>query len=481
MAQRTKALKFKEIPLPLQSVESLFSILAQTKNRGSKRCCFLFTHQDESEYLSYIGLNPSEFLRIKDGQLEIENTQGVKRTLRGDATRALNKYLKKYKVDSIEGLPPFQGGVFGYLGYEMVRHFEPRLKSSGYFKDIEKNSQQIDAELMRTEQVFIFDHKNKKCFILAPTATEIDELQTLLNKIQRQASNPSLKTVKAKHSKAEIPIEKFTASLGEKVFSQGVTRLKNEIKAGEIFQAVLSDQFVCKKRISPHFLFSQLIHQNSAPYRFHLQTSEVNRIGASPEMLLKLTGSQLETHPIAGTRARGTTVSLDQKRAAQLRSSVKERAEHLMLVDLARNDIGRVSQPGSVVVTKYRQLKRFSSVMHLVSKVVGQLKPEHSALDALRACFPAGTLSGAPKIRAMEILAELEKQPRGFYGGAVVALSFTGDLDSCIAIRCAEVTKNKVVFQAGAGIVADSTAKNEYQEIRNKTHAIRVAIGSQWS
>jgi anthranilate synthase component 1 len=258
---------------------------------------------------------------------------------------------------------------------------------------------------------------------------------------------------------------------------RGVRQLKENIRAGDIFQAVLSDKLSVPFGGDPLELFEELTRLSPAPYRFYFDSGEGVYLGASPELLLKARAGVLETHPIAGTRPRGRTPAEERRLESQLLRSEKERAEHLMLVDLARNDVGRVSEPGSVRVEEYMQIHKYSGVMHLVSRVTGKLLKGAGSIEALASCFPAGTLSGAPKIRAMQLLSELEPEPRGFYGGAVVAASFTGDLDSCISIRCIEVRGGRAIVQAGAGIVADSQPAREYDEITHKSRIARTALG----
>jgi len=254
--------------------------------------------------------------------------------------------------------------------------------------------------------------------------------------------------------------------------------LKDHIRQGDIFQAVLSDRFFVRTQASAEQIFAELREISPAPYSFFLPLGDCVYGGASPEMLIQVEGNQVRTRPIAGTRPRGRTLAEDQKQIRNLQRSSKEAAEHLMLVDLARNDLGRVAAPGTVQVRSYRKLQRLSNVTHLVSDVEATLAPEKSALQALCAAFPAGTLSGAPKIRAMEIIAELEPQQREFYGGAVVLFDGQGGLESCIAIRSFQFHQGQVVLQAGAGVVADSTSEREYAEIHHKMRPLTQAIAA---
>jgi len=274
----------------------------------------------------------------------------------------------------------------------------------------------------------------------------------------------------------EVKIEEMKSLLGKEQYLVGVRKLKEHIGCGDIFQAVLSDRFTATFDGDPGDLFNVLSRLSPSPYQFYFPLNKKTFLGASPEMLLRIHGDTLETHPIAGTRRRGKTSEEDLSLELELMDDMKEKAEHIMLVDLARNDIGRVSKSGTVRVDSFMKTRRFSSVMHLVSRVLGDKKEGISSIEALAACFPAGTLSGAPKIRAMQLISELEPEPRNVYGGAMVAASFTGDLDSCIAIRSLEVGNGQVTLQVGAGIVADSIPEIEYEEVQHKSQMVRKAL-----
>ncbi len=465
---------FEELAFPQLSPQDIFSEVAERSP-----FCFFFKRFDEGTEVSYIGLQPREIYRLVGDQLEIQKPGQAPLSLPGPALESLKTQMQKYSSLRDPRLPAFQGGALGYLAYDFIRFLEPRLQKYGYFKDLESST--CDGELLVFDQLLIFDHTHKKAFVLfglVPSTNPCSQgdLSEALTRLKELKSYYLQNFKKAKVAKTtmEMQLEHCAPSLGFAKFKTGVEKLKHHISQGDIFQAVLSDRFEFEVPCDPHEIFARL---SAAPYEFYMKSDSVHRLGASPEMLVRVNARSLETHPIAGTRSRGKNASEDQSLARQLRRSPKEAAEHLMLVDLARNDLGRVAQAGSVELKEFRHLRYYPSVMHLTSKVTAKLREGLSAIDALAACFPAGTLSGAPKIRAMELIAEIESHPRGFYGGAVIALSFTGDLDSCISIRSLEIQNGLGVFQAGAGIVADSQALREYQEISHKTLGVRRAIG----
>jgi anthranilate synthase component 1 len=384
----------------------------------------------------------------------------------------LQQILARRQIRAVEGLPFFQGGVIGYFGYDSVRDLEPTLRRSG---NLAQASESYDAEFACYRFYLIQDRRNLKVTLLdaAPQVAEgisFEEFAASVSQIQPTPARENL------DPDAELPLESMHAMLGKERFLTGVRKLKQHLRDGDIFQAVLSDKFSHAYDSDPLDLFEILSAINPAPYLFYFTLQGRSYLGASPEMLVRSEGGKLETHPIAGTRPRGATPEQEVRNERQLLASVKERAEHLMLVDLARNDLGRSSAPGSVVVPSFMKLRKFGGVMHLVSVVNGTLQVGLGSADALAACFPAGTLSGAPKVRAMQLLSELEPERRGFYGGAFIAASYTGDLESCITIRSISVQGGVATIQAGAGIVADSDAEREYAEISHKSRLSRRAL-----
>lgn len=439
-----------------------------------------------------LGVTPFEVLRVFGRRAVVTHDRGDSFELQGDPFSIVSDRVNFYSESNFsenQDAPFFQGGAIGYFAYDAVRALEPSLMDvEGNLSRLNQDPAHVDAEFRFYRQVIVFDHRRHRIHLMSGyfesekfhetglrrARAEIEELKKIIQSVS--VLNLDSESPLFQGETQEIPIEKFESMLGKEKFLDGVKKLKHHLHAGDIFQAVLSEKFQHPFNGDPIQLFKVLRRLNPAPYSFYLCSPGHVMLGASPEMLLKISGTTLETHPIAGTRPRGATPAQDRKLESQLMRSQKEQSEHLMLVDLARNDIGRVSDPGTVQVKSYRELKKFSSVMHLVSRVTGKILKTVHPIDALASCFPAGTLSGAPKIRAMQLLSELEPTPRGFYGGAVVAMSFTGELDSCISIRSIEIKNQQAIIQAGAGIVADSKPENEYQEILHKSRLPRLAL-----
>lgn len=397
------------------------------------------------------------------------------------------------------GVPYAAGGVFGCIGYDRVREFEPRLKRSGYFQaglnQGGSNRDESDVELLFTRRLIVFEHSRQRIYLIQPSLVPVDETDSIRDLIVgRRSTLEPMPFAGKRHDRrdqqdrrdrtdvrkgADLEPDRLTVMFGREGYLEGVRKLKQHILAGDIFQAVLAERFECELRAPVIEVFRHLRRLQNSPYSFFFDFARRTFMGASPEALIKIASGRIETHPIAGTKPRGASEREDEIQARRLQQSVKESAEHLMLVDLARNDLGRVSRPGTVRVSEFRAIMRLPNVMHLVSKVEAELVSGSSPLKALKACFPAGTLSGAPKIRAMELLSELEPVPRGLYGGAVVAFDLRrGDLDSCIAIRAMETHDGRAILRAGAGIVADSVPEAEYAEVQQKLRVLRQAIAS---
>ena len=399
---------------------------------------------------SFIGLAPRERVVCREGD---------------DPVARLRAVMDRYTVTSTPGLPRFAGGAVGYVGYEAARAFE-RLPAA----PLDPHGLPV-ASFGIYDTLVAFDHVRHALLVIAH-AVDGDE---------REAQGTISRIGAALDAPLDIPA---TAAVPRTVRPNGtpaefmarVERARELIASGDCIQIVVSQRFDVAPAPDPLALYRSLRHVNPSPYMFLLTTPEATIVGASPEPFVRVTGSQLVMHPIAGTRPRGNDEDEDRRNEAELRASEKERAEHVMLVDLARNDIGRVSRPGSVTVPELMRVDRFSHVMHLTSVVEGVLRPELDALDAFRACFPAGTVSGAPKIRAMERIAELERDQRGVYAGAVGYLGFDGNLDTCIAIRTAVIHDGICRIQAGAGIVADSDPAAEEAETHAKARALLRAI-----
>ncbi|MBI2935953.1 MAG: anthranilate synthase component I [Chloroflexi bacterium] len=390
----------------------------------------------------------------------------------------MEERLRQFRVVPVPGLPRFHGGFVGYLGYEAVRYFESRVPHPP--RDPLGLPESI---FMLTDTLLVFDHLRHKILVVSHAylngnleraySRAVARIERLVKRLARPLRLP-LRPPQATAPQGEGPA--FQSNFTREGYHRVVLRAKEYIEAGDIIQVVLSQRLARPTAAAPLDLYRALRAVNPSPYMYFLALDDFHIIGASPELLVRVEEGIVETHPIAGTRPRGQTVEEDQALETELRANEKERAEHTMLLDLGRNDIGRVSQPGTVRVTQIMDVERYSHVMHLVSHVVGKLREGMSAYQALRACFPAGTVSGAPKIRAMEIIAELEQEARGPYAGAVGYFSFSGNMDTAITIRTIVLKDGVAYVQAGGGVVYDSTPEGEYQETLQKARALLRAI-----
>jgi anthranilate synthase component 1 len=441
---------------------------------------------------SFIGAEP--FLTItahRDG-LELNGDNGSE-SLSQEPLQALQTILNRFSYPDLPGLPPFSGGPVGYLSFESVATWE-RIRGLSVPDDM------ILGEFMCCRLIIAMDHltHSAKLIYLAeiPTSTKTDCQHDpappveQLNQIYQQATVRIAEIIKALQIPLQLPPADFPSSQRSAMqpdenetirqkYIENVLKAKEYIAAGDIFQVVLSHPFRRPLTEKPFSLYRRLRRINPSPYMFFINYGQRQLVGASPEMLVKLKDGEVFTCPIAGTRPRGKTPAEDARLAAELLADEKERAEHAMLVDLGRNDIGRISLPGTVKVTKMMEVENFSHVMHIVSEVSGKLDPKYTATDTLKACFPAGTVSGAPKIRAMEIINELEPERRGPYAGAVGYFDFRGNMDTCITIRTFSMDGNEVTIQTGAGIVADSVPESEYQEIHHKAKVLFQVLGGK--
>ncbi len=434
---------------------------------------FLFesvTGGEQVSRFSFLGAAPSSILRLYADRLEIERKSGNE-TLAGAPLDALRRELEGW---SAEPLPvPFAGGYVGTFGFDLVRLCE-RLPSRH-----PDPLQTPIAVLGRFDDVVAFDHAQQKLLLIANEIGDertAEEAEAGLDRLEASLSLEVGARAVRLPSESPPPARVDWTSSSAVEFEAAVVRAKEEIAAGEIFQVVLARRFRCRTSASPTALYRALRRVNPSPYMVLLELADVALVGASPEMLVKKCGSRVSTRPIAGTRPRGTTREHDAFLAGELASDPKECAEHVMLVDLGRNDLGRVCRAGTVDVVSFLDVEYYSHVMHLVSSVEGELAEGATAFDALLAAFPAGTVSGAPKIRAIEILDALEPEARGFYAGATGYLSFGGDLDTCITIRTLVVRGGEVSVTAGAGIVADSVPERERQETESKAAGLLVAV-----
>ncbi|MCX6552945.1 MAG: anthranilate synthase component I [Acidobacteria bacterium] len=423
---------------------------------------------------SFLGKDPFLILRARDGGVVVERG-GETAVSEGPFVPTLRELMAQFRSPYVPGLPRFTGGAVGFLGYDAVPWFEPVPS-----QPVSSQDPAVDqAGFMVFDTVLAFDHVQHRILLIANARITADDdldalyqfacakIEFLERELEHNLSQP--------HRDPAPPLG-VRANLTQAEFEHHVRAAKEAIAAGDIYQVVLSQRFEADLSVDPFTVYRALRHVNPSPYMFFVRMGGVSIVGASPEMLVRVEGRHVETHPIAGTRPRGRTAEDDQRMAEELKASEKERAEHVMLVDLGRNDIGRVSEYGSVRVPQYMALERYSHVMHLVSIVEGRLADGQDRLDALVACFPAGTVSGAPKVRAMEIIAELEPHRRGIYAGAVGYLDFAGNLDFCIAIRTVVIVGQRAFVQAGAGIVADSNPSAEYEETRDKAKALLRAL-----
>ena len=395
---------------------------------------------------------------------------------KSDPLNLIAEELHKYKVVPLEGLPRFVGGAVGYFSYETVCRFE-KLPSS------KTDSLNLpEAKFMFVDTMLIFDHVTHKIKILSYLKLNgnidkgyqqtVDKIDGLVERLQKPYKNKQV----TKGKNLNQTWDKFNSNTTRQDFEANVKKIKEYIIAGEAIQVVYSQRLSQPTNLPPFDIYRALRTINPSPYMFYLDYGDFQIVGASPEVLVRVEDGAVMTRPLAGTRPRGITPEEDASMEKELRNDEKERAEHIMLVDLGRNDIGRVSQPGTVAVSELMNVERYSHVMHLVTHVQGKLQTGMNAFDTLRACFPAGTVSGAPKVRAMEIIAELEPEKRGPYAGAVGYFSFSGNMDMAITIRTMVVSSGMAYVQAGAGIVFDSEPSREYEESLNKTRALLRAL-----
>ncbi|OOB80104.1 MAG: anthranilate synthase component I [Epulopiscium sp. Nuni2H_MBin003] len=416
---------------------------------------------------SFLGFDPILNIKYKTRLTTVTQGKDIK-TLDSDPIEILREYVEEYKSPSLKELPPFTGGFVGYMSYEMINYAEPKLKLP--------INMYSDFELHLFDKVIAFDNLKKKIIVIVNV--KLDNLEENYKKAQLEIENivKLIKSNKACCTPSSNTTVQFNSNLTEEKFFDMVKVAKDYILNGDIFQVVLSRRFEAEFNGSLIDAYRVLRVNNPSPYMYFIQSDNLQICGASPETLVKVVDNKVTTFPVAGTRPRGKTTQEDKDYEISLLNDEKELAEHNMLVDLARNDIGKVSEFGSVNVDEYLQIHRYSRVMHIASVVTGHLKKGYDAFNAINSLLPAGTLSGAPKFRACEIIAELEGTARGIYGGAIGYIDLSGNLDMCIAIRTAISDGNKVYVQAGAGIVHDSVAELEYIECSNKASAVISAI-----
>ena len=440
--------------------------------------CFLLESVERGEQIGrYTFLGARPYMRVWAHGSEITVERGQRREQStGNIFDTLKKLLRAHRPALIAGLPPFTAGAVGYFSYDAVR----RLEDIGHHA--KQDVAVPDCLLMFFDRLLAFDHLRHQIHIIANADVSAESPKRAYERglrdiaaIEKQLA-AGLRPGQRQRAKPRKGTLKVHAGTSRERFMRSVERAKEYIAAGDIFQVVLSQRVDFQPDVAPFNLYRALRTVNPSPYMYFLRMGEAHVLGSSPEMLVRVTGRRLEYRPIAGTHPRGKDEAADHRLEQQMRSDEKERAEHVMLVDLGRNDLGRVSDYGSVKVKDLMYVELYSHVMHLVSALEGKLRGDLDAVDALAACFPAGTLSGAPKVRAMQIIEELEPTRRGVYGGAVLYADFAGNLDSCITIRTLFMQGKRAYLQAGAGIVADSDPAKEFQESVNKAQAVLRAV-----
>ncbi len=493
------------LPIYREALADLLTpVAAYLRVAGGADYAFLLESVEGGEHIgrySFVGANPTLVVKLADGKvIHQQRVDGYVEKVVGDYSdplAAIAAAMGDYRLLPVTGLPRFNGGAVGYLSYEAAASFE-RLP-------VPPQTHPLHAALplaifMYADDLLAFDHLRQRVQIISHLTLDegadvaaayqqaTQRIDALAEKLNTEASQRI--RFNGETEKTDVGAQ-FIAPSGQGginlaptpptqrsalIFEGYVERAKEYIRAGDIFQVVPSRRVVREYRGSALNVYRAMRAVNPSPYMYYLQMGGAAIVGASPEMLVRVQDGMITSHPIAGTKPRGATPAEDEALAAELLADPKERAEHIMLVDLSRNDIGRVSQPGTVKVKRLMEVERYSHVMHIVSEVEGRLKPGMSGVDALRACFPAGTLSGAPKIRAMQIIAELEGEQRGPYGGAVGYIGYDGNLDTCITIRTVLLADGKAAMQAGAGIVADSDSPTEYRETENKLASVMRAL-----
>ena len=460
---------YKEIVADLLTPVSAFLKIAEHSDYA-----FLLESVEGGEQVarySFLGKDPFLILRSRHGKTIIDRA-GQRSESDQSFVATLRELMAGFHAPYVPGLPRFTGGAVGYLGYDAAAWFEP--------VQLQPGAEEADeAGFMLFDTVLAFDHVRHRILIIANARiTGEEDLESLyqfacarIEFVERDLERALSKSASGTAAALEV-----SSNVTRDEFEKMVRTAKEHIAAGDVYQVVLSQRFEAPLNADPFTVYRALRHVNPSPYMYFLRVGDRSIVGSSPEMLVRVEGRRIQTHPIAGTRPRGRNEEEDARLAEELKRNEKERAEHVMLVDLGRNDLGRVSTYGTVRVPTYMTIERYSHVMHLVSIVEGKLDEGCDRLDALVACFPAGTVSGAPKVRAMEIIAALENRRRGVYAGAVGYLDFAGNLDFCITIRTVVIENGRAYVQAGAGIVADSNPTAEYEETRDKARAVIRAL-----
>ena len=469
------------IPVARQILADMETPVSAFRKIDSGNYAFLLESVEGGEKwgrYSFLGSNPSLVFRAKGSHLEVLRGEGSELlTDTQDPLMGLSRLLGRYRAVRVPELARFTGGMVGYLSYDIVRHLE-RLPV------LAKDDLDLpDALFLMTDTLLIFDNVTHRITVVSNAIVQ-DNAPARVEGAYREAQQKIDAIIAALRRPMGAPMgrstrlgsQPFESNFTRERFCDAVARTKAYVEAGDVIQAVLSQRLSVRTDVDPFDVYRALRVVNPSPYMYYLRLGDMKLVGSSPEILVRLEGDRIDLRPIAGTRPRGATEEEDRRLEGELVADPKERAEHIMLVDLGRNDVGRVAQVGSVDVTDLMVVERYSHVMHLVSHVRGRLEPGRDAFDVLRACFPAGTVTGAPKVRAMEIVEELESVRRGPYAGAVGYVSFSGNLDTCITIRTIVFSRGVATIQVGAGIVADSEPDREYQETMNKARGMLRAI-----
>lgn len=483
--------KYRRVPVSRELYADAFTPVEvmRTLRAASRHCYLLESAEDKQRWgrYSFLGYAPTMEITCTDGHVTIaegaeEEDKKRKEFDTDHPGEVLREILRNYKSPVVEEMPPFTGGLVGYFSYEYIKYAEPSLKGvlePEKYRDRQEagiGREFRDMDLMLFDKVIVFDNYRQKLLLITGVSLEGNLKENYGNALKELDDMERLIKSGAKADFRPLELEEPKPEADQKTYCQMVEKAREYIRNGDIFQVVLSNPMTAKAKGSLFDTYRVLRTTNPSPYMFYFSSDDIEVAGASPETLARLENGRLYTFPLAGTRPRGKTGEEDRRMEKELLSDEKELAEHNMLVDLGRNDIGKISRPGTVHVEKYMEIQRFSHVMHIGSTVSGEIRPDKDGVDVIDAILPAGTLSGAPKIRACEIIAELEQSKRGIYGGTVGYLDFTGNIDTCISIRLAYKKDGRICVQSGAGIVADSVPENEFTECRNKAGAVTGAL-----
>ena len=474
------AQRYNRIPLMREILADLDTPLSAYLKLADGPYSYLFESVQGGEKwgrYSIIGLPCRTLMRVRGTTIEIEKDGKIIETVEADdPLEFIEDFQARYQVPEVDGLPRFTGGLVGYFGYDTIRYVEPKLKTCPNPDPLDNP----DILLMVSDEVVVFDNLSGKMYVVIHVNPEIDNAHQVaearLDELVAKLRQATPEYHEAGGASTQVDESDFISGFTEDGYKSAVGRIKDYIREGDAMQVVLSQRLSIPFENEPLDLYRALRSLNPSPYMYFLDLGDFHIVGSSPEILTRVEDGEVTVRPIAGTRPRGKTEAEDKALEIELLADPKELAEHLMLIDLGRNDAGRVAEVGTVELTERMLIERYSHVMHIVSNVKGKLRSDMSAVDALRATFPAGTVSGAPKIRAMEIIDELEPVKRGVYSGAVGYLSWEGNMDTAIAIRTAVIKDKTLHIQAGAGIVADSVPQSEWDETMNKARAIFRAV-----